>query len=1172
MHQLSSKGSVVSATTTITTTTATCQHGLLSSPEAAYTTMLAVDEPDDRVQPAPQSPPPPQGILALPTELIHTILLDLPPLCIEHFSQTCKLARRHVYGDRNTGDLHLWKRLYLERFDDFPSLWQAQDPEHDEAHEESPAKPAAAASSIMSLVQTRDRAARLFAGDPSNHTSITLNFNAVLSALLSVVDTAVPAANLQPCRNSTWLDNSVLASGQPTWSQWIFPRSIMHSLGEHKAQALAHSSTNAPSSPQALKRRRLSNQQATTPSDSQRKPKDSTDASATPTQATPSTSSARRASSSSSKSATNARPESSRRRSARLLKLIYPEPLHPLVDQGIDIDALAHPLTRLAARIHCLHGIRAWKDSQSQRLTASPQEIAGQRSQDGLANQGAAQASAQSTSSAAGQPETEHAPATPQPASVHASDEAESDDDDQESFDEPPAAILGFRPRMFGPSFGFCNAPDEEDQVRARMRHRVYDSAHYGWSNGFAPLHAWRYNTRQGQQQEEDDRDHDAVTESDLATDPEQQSDEEHVNEYGMRFINRRGGSDDGDDDAWREAFELDDASDDIPDDPIPIEIEMSEDEQDTRTFRVADRYGNPIPSDTAAATPNASAARGWGDSDDEEPAATRDDNGESSAAPAPAPYQTPELGSYDADTRTYTYEGHQPIGIVTGSQNIQVTVGDSVDFVASGELNVRFVRPGMLAETMRVTSGHAARRTVTNGIDGDEDEDMDDDYDEDAEEWDEDVDEDDEDDEEEDGRFGPFFDMFRPLDGAWDYRGSYAADELQPLVAKWKAEHQAEGEKPADKDGDANDGDAAASQIVSLRRKSIHWELVEAIMVVMYANLKEAIWLENWGVGIRIPKVYDHAGVLVRDPMERREFLEFPTGWVSSLAAAVAQKRDAEDAVEEGSRGVKAEGPAQGQATSNADDDKPHDWARCESFWAGTYAFLDYSHFVEFNVRMARRRRDQLAAASNAAGTDGKASSPSNAAGAPNGSNGQRAASTRVPNLVGQEEAVGDCLQLRLELLPKSEQPAYRLDEEGQEDDLEYPTLYFRGTTVTYWGNDAPMPRGGVHGKVRPVYARDEDADATVTRGKRKIEGLHWSLTHVYDGEDRWQLEGIQPGPPGTRAPMFGVWSDAAHEAESPNGPFVYWMMDERPWKEIERLNRKEAQMAAAARTARTL
>jgi hypothetical protein len=30
--------------------------------------------------------------------------------------------------------------------------------------------------------------------------------------------------------------------------------------------------------------------------------------------------------------------------------------------------------------------------------------------------------------------------------------------------------------------------------------------------------------------------------------------------------------------------------------------------------------------------------------------------------------------------------------------------------------------------------------------------------------------------------------------------------------------------------------------------------------------------------------------------------------------------------------------------------------------------------------------------------------------------------------------------------------------------------------------------------------------------------------------------------------------------------------MMDERPWKEIERLNRKEAQMAAAARTARTL
>ncbi len=62
------------------------------------------------------------GILALPTELIHNILLSLPPLCIEHFSQTCKLAREHVYGEARTGDIHLWKQLYLQRFDDFPAF------------------------------------------------------------------------------------------------------------------------------------------------------------------------------------------------------------------------------------------------------------------------------------------------------------------------------------------------------------------------------------------------------------------------------------------------------------------------------------------------------------------------------------------------------------------------------------------------------------------------------------------------------------------------------------------------------------------------------------------------------------------------------------------------------------------------------------------------------------------------------------------------------------------------------------------------------------------------------------------------------------------------------------------------------------------------------------------
>lgn len=1108
-----------------------------------------------------------QGILALPTELIHNILLALPPLCIEHFSQTCKLARRHVYGDNSIGDMHLWKQLYLQRFDDFPDLWkasndscfrkQAQEIQHE--HEQNVLASTSsstsassvassskhAASSVMSLVQLRDRAARLYAGDPTNHGPIALNFNAVLSALLSVIDTAVPHAS-DPFRNSTWLDDSVLSSGQPTWSEWVFPRSVMHNLYEFKLEAAAAARSNKRSqSPQERKRRRLTATERRTIAG-----KGKGDS---PTQSPKGSPSRRR--SSSSKSTSDDKPDSIRRRSARLLKFIYPESLHGLVDEGIDIDALAQPQMRLAARIHCLHGMRAWKDSQKQRLTASPQEIANQRQQDGLANEGAAQAASSQIEEQPqdGQEDAARSPtegrdgdgqqATTADANAANADSsettaeddsnAENDDvDDAESFDEPPAAILRFQPRMFGPSFGFCNAPDEEDEVRARMRHRVYDSGYYGYSNGFGPLHAWRYDPHADEDEDDDDA--------------EEGPEGEDIDDDDATMGEAGGfGSEDGDDDVLREAAELSDGSDDIPANPVPIEIEVGRDEDDRRTFQVADRYGNPI--QTTASSNNA-AIRGWDSSDDEADEGRETDR---------TPFQQPNLGTYDADTRTYTYEGHLSIGIVTGDRDIQITVGNTVDFVATGAVNIRFIQPGMLAETMRVTSGdgHAIEDADEEPVNDEVDEDdmEDDDYDEDADDFDDYGGED-----EDDDNFGPFFDMFRPLSGAAGYRGCRADEEIKHLVERHEAKRQ----------GDEKDHAAAGRpRKVSLRRKSIHWELIEAIMVVMYANLKEAIWLENWGVGIRIPKIYDDAGIMTKDPMERREFLDFPTGWISSMPNSIPSKLHVEDISDQRSGGKEATpmdtaSQVQEGASSDSPDAKPHDWARCESFWAGTYAFLDYSHFVDFNVRLARRRREAITRAEAAVNGKGKQA----------GNGNTHTQSTPKPSLVGQEEAVGDCLQLRLELLPKSQRPAYNTDEEGQEDDEDYPTLFFRGTTVTYWGNEALVPRGGVHGKVRPVYAREEDVDEILSkgrRGKKKVEGLHWSLTHVYEGEDRWQLEGIQPGPPGTRAPIFGIWTDALHEEESPNGPFVYWMMDERPWKEIERINRQEAHDAAAARAA---
>lgn len=1213
------------------------------------------------------------GLLALPTELIHAILLALPPLCIEHFSQTCKLARQHVYGERRTGDDHLWKQLYLQRFDDYPILWDAvqdqgfqnalqenQQDNEDTARASSSSSSVAiarssssdsstrkhAASSVMALVQLRERAARLYGGAPSDHKPITLNFNAVLSALLSVIDTAMPQVDT-PSLNSTWLDDSILSSGQRTWSEWVFPRSIIHNLHEFKAESAQAGGPPSSNSQQERKRRRL------TASKNDGRNEDET---LSPTTTAAPGSSRGRSSSSKPTSgflneAKKGRPDPTRRRSARLLKLMYPESLHELVDEGIDVDLLAHPQVRLAARVHCLHGIRAWKDSQKQRLTASPQEIPGQaqRQLDGLANAGEAQApdpsnlpstsnqtepsdprqqtgytvasagegnqrdaadrrpergqdgpssagsqdreptrteSLASTSRASphqsapeehgvatqstlrSTPNTEDTRDADAPAALHEGNDRGSDmeDDDDESFEEPPAARLRFRPRMFGPSFGFCSAPDEEDEVRARMRHRVYDSGHYGWSNGYGPLHAWRYDPEARLRP-------DGITDSE-ENDDDDSAEEESDNDVAMADA-RGSGSQDGDDDAFREGAELSD-SDDVPDGPVPIEIEVDQDGGSRRrTFQVADRYGNPIDpaSSLQAPRPADPSTRGWDSSDneDEEPGHAPGDAGDTPVrgGPARTPYQAPELGTYDADTRTYTYEGHLPIGINTGRDSIQITVGNTIDLVASDELNVRFVRPGMLAETLRVTSGNvdgddadgepAALNVDEEDVEDDEDDDADDDYDEDADDWDDPGDEDDD-------NFGPFFDMFRPLAGAEGYRGCRADDEIKHLVEQRNAERG--------KDESTSQGP------VSLRTKAIHWELVEAIMVVMYANLKEAIWLENWGVGIRIPKVFDHSGILVRDPMEVREFLDFPTGWTSSLAYPISSKINTQDATDEASviKEVPASASLSGAIaprvtksvceTSQDPNAKPHDWARCESFWAGTYAFLDYSHFVDFNVRMARRRREALARAESAAQGNGNQAGK----GKVNGNNAYLG-NTPKPSLLGQEEAVGDCLQLRLELLPRSQQPAHNANEEGQEDDADYPTLYFRGTTVTYWGNEAPMPRGGVHGKVRPVYARDEDVDDILSkgpRGKKMIEGLHWSLTHVYEGEDRWQLEGIQPGPPGTRAPIFGIWTDAVHEEESPNGPFVYWMMDERPWQEIERLNRQEAHENAAARAAR--
>lgn len=116
------------------------------------------------------------------------------------------------------------------------------------------------------------------------------------------------------------------------------------------------------------------------------------------------------------------------------------------------------------------------------------------------------------------------------------------------------------------------------------------------------------------------------------------------------------------------------------------------------------------------------------------------------------------------------------------------------------------------------------------------------------------------------------------------------------------------------------------------------------------------------------------------------------------------------------------------------------------------------------------------------------------------------------MSNLKHEREAVGDCLQLRMELLPLSEQKMTRPREEALQElegiqSEKYPPLRFRGSTVTYLEDGPPTMRGQVHGVVSPVFAtQDEEyyrSDVRTEDHERAIVGLHWQLNHAYDGEE---------------------------------------------------------------------
>jgi hypothetical protein len=157
-------------------------------------------------------------------------------------------------------------------------------------------------------------------------------------------------------------------------------------------------------------------------------------------------------------------------------------------------------------------------------------------------------------------------------------------------------------------------------------------------------------------------------------------------------------------------------------------------------------------------------------------------------------------------------------------------------------------------------------------------------------------------------------------------------------------------------------------------------------------------------------------------------------------------------------------------------------------------YAFLDWSKWAAYNAKSPTSR---------GATDSSQMSDPCKPMPLKN--------SGTMSNLKHEREAVGDCLQLRMELLPLSEQKKTTPREEALQElegieSKKYPPLRFKGSTVTYLEDGPPTLRGQVHGVVSPVFAtQDEDyyaSDGSKDR-ERAIVGLHWQLNHAYDGEE---------------------------------------------------------------------
>ncbi|CAO1637758.1 unnamed protein product [Parajaminaea phylloscopi] len=368
-------------------------------------------------------------------------------------------------------------------------------------------------------------------------------------------------------------------------------------------------------------------------------------------------------------------------------------------------------------------------------------------------------------------------------------------------------------------------------------------------------------------------------------------------------------------------------------------------------------------------------------------------------------------------------------------------------------------------------------------------------------------------------------------------------------------------------------------------RAPAVDWITVESIMIVMDSNVRDGIEAGSWGSGIYFPVGArgDSPGDSQTGAAARQMRLTLPRcGWHLSRGQEEAKERPVSEGAVAGTQSEQGRSDDLASGTLR-------DWANVEgATWAGTYAFLDYPLLLRYNSALAHRIcQDRLPPTSEARGGHSSALYESAAS-----------SSSDPSDLVQELEVLGDTLSLRLTLKDTHRQTAR--DEEGEKEaeafgpsDPEFPTLRFEGQTVVHvnvreWiearrqqqramdaQGGAPqgqathpppsyrrlfpptVPRGRAHGFVRPIYSDDPSLQRERFHEPTKtylpaIAGIYWRIVHNSEGADRWSLSGVQAGPPGTRAPIYGTWTDATHQMGSPLGPFAYYQIDARPWKEF--------------------